>query len=147
MLQSFISMAVITVVWVLVGFSLAFGDSQGGVIGNPSTYFLMKGVIGGAPGNWRQRSLFFCLLLSTQICHHYPGAGNRRFCRNGSGLLLYLLFIVLLCIHLLSAGACHLAPGRLAGQAGRAGFCRWYGGSYECRMCRTHQRIVSEKAE
>ena len=34
MLQSFISMAVITVVWVLVGFSLAFGDSQGRVIGN-----------------------------------------------------------------------------------------------------------------
>ena len=46
MLQSFISMAVITVVWVLVGFSLAFEDSQE-VISNPSTYFLMKGVIGG----------------------------------------------------------------------------------------------------
>lgn len=35
MLQSFISMAVITVLWVMIGFSLAFGDSIGGIIGNP----------------------------------------------------------------------------------------------------------------
>ena len=37
MLQSFISMALISVLWVLVGFSLAFGDSLG-IIGNPLTY-------------------------------------------------------------------------------------------------------------
>ncbi|MFC4262530.1 ammonium transporter [Ferruginibacter yonginensis] len=44
MLQSFISMAVISVLWVVVGFSLAFGDSVGGIIGNPSTFFLMKNI-------------------------------------------------------------------------------------------------------
>ncbi|NDB52963.1 MAG: ammonium transporter, partial [Chitinophagaceae bacterium] len=49
MLQSFICMALITLLWVLVGFSLAFGDSIGGIIGNPFTYFMMKGVINGAP--------------------------------------------------------------------------------------------------
>lgn len=49
MLQSYISMAVITVLWVVVGFSLAFGDSIGGIIGNPSTFFMMRGVIDGAP--------------------------------------------------------------------------------------------------
>ncbi len=38
MFQSFISMALISVLWVLVGFSLAFGDSIGGFIGNPLTY-------------------------------------------------------------------------------------------------------------
>src|SRR5664280_180712 len=37
MLQSFISMAVVSVVWVVVGFSLSFGDSIGGFIGNPFT--------------------------------------------------------------------------------------------------------------
>lgn len=49
MLQSYISMAVITMLWVVVGFSLAFGDSIGGIIGNPSTFFMMRGVIDGAP--------------------------------------------------------------------------------------------------
>jgi ammonium transporter, Amt family len=47
MLQSFISMGVVSLLWVLVGFSLCFGDSLGGFIGNPMTYFLFKGV-GGA---------------------------------------------------------------------------------------------------
>lgn len=49
MLQSFICMAVVSVIWVIFGFSLAFGDSIGGFIGNPSTFFLMKGVIDGNP--------------------------------------------------------------------------------------------------
>jgi Amt family ammonium transporter len=46
MLQSFVAMGVISVLWVVVGFSLAFGDSIGGVIGNPFTYFMFNGVNG-----------------------------------------------------------------------------------------------------
>src|SRR6187549_3333402 len=38
MLQSFIAMGVISVVWIVVGFSLAFGESKGGLIGDPSTF-------------------------------------------------------------------------------------------------------------
>lgn len=49
MLQSFICMAIITVLWVVLGFSLAFGDSIGGIIGNPLTFFMMDGVLEGAP--------------------------------------------------------------------------------------------------
>ncbi|TNE31576.1 MAG: ammonium transporter [Bacteroidetes bacterium] len=49
MLQSFASMAIITVLWVFIGFSLAFGDSLGGIIGDPSTFFLYKGVWEHAP--------------------------------------------------------------------------------------------------
>lgn len=45
MLQSFIAMGVISVVWVVVGFSLAFGDDIGGFIGNPATYFMFNGVL------------------------------------------------------------------------------------------------------
>jgi Amt family ammonium transporter len=47
MLQSFISMVIVTLLWVIIGFSLAFGDSVGGVFGNPSTFFMMKGLIEG----------------------------------------------------------------------------------------------------
>jgi len=46
MLQSFVAMGVISVLWVVVGFSLAFGDSIGGVVGNPFTYFMFNGVNG-----------------------------------------------------------------------------------------------------
>ena len=38
MLQSFVALGVISVVWVFVGFSLAFGDSFYGIIGDPNTY-------------------------------------------------------------------------------------------------------------
>lgn len=40
MLQSFISMGVVTVIWFLVGFSLAFGPDVGGIIGNFKYAFL-----------------------------------------------------------------------------------------------------------
>ncbi|MEZ4961203.1 MAG: ammonium transporter [Saprospiraceae bacterium] len=44
MLQSFISLGVVSFLWVLVGFSLAFGDSIGGIIGNPATFFMFRNV-------------------------------------------------------------------------------------------------------
>jgi len=48
MLQSFVCMGLITIIWVIFGFSLAFGDDIGGIIGNPSTFFMMNGMIGNA---------------------------------------------------------------------------------------------------
>jgi len=44
MLQSFVALGVISVLWVIVGFSLCFGESIGGIIGNPLTYFNFQGV-------------------------------------------------------------------------------------------------------
>lgn len=49
MLQSFIAMGVISVLWIVVGFSLAFGDSIGGVIGDPTTFFMFRNVLDGKP--------------------------------------------------------------------------------------------------
>ncbi|OCX54121.1 ammonia channel protein [Mucilaginibacter sp. PPCGB 2223] len=46
MFQSFICMAVITVIWITFGFSLAFGNSIHGIIGDPRTFFMMKGMLG-----------------------------------------------------------------------------------------------------
>ena len=43
-LQSFIAMGVVSVVWVVVGFSLSFGSDIGGIIGNPFDFFMFKGV-------------------------------------------------------------------------------------------------------
>lgn len=46
MLQSVICLGVISVLWVTVGFSLAFGEDVGGwgIIGNPKTYFMFDNV-------------------------------------------------------------------------------------------------------
>src|SRR5690349_9675479 len=49
MLQSFIAMGVISVLWIVVGFSLAFGESEGGLIGNPMTFFMFQNVLDGKP--------------------------------------------------------------------------------------------------
>ncbi|MGZ3752361.1 MAG: ammonium transporter [Mucilaginibacter sp.] len=48
MMQSFVCMGLITIIWVIFGFSLAFGDSLGGIIGDPRTFFMMKGMLGNA---------------------------------------------------------------------------------------------------
>jgi Amt family ammonium transporter len=49
MLQSFIAMGVISVIWIVVGFSLAFGEDIGGFIGDPSTFFMFNNVLDHAP--------------------------------------------------------------------------------------------------
>ncbi len=51
MLQSFIAMGIVSILWVIVGFSIAFGESIGnegfGLFGNPLTFFMFRGVGGG----------------------------------------------------------------------------------------------------
>lgn len=49
MLQSFICMAVVTVMWFVFGFGLVFGESTAGIIGNPSNFFLMQNVLDSKP--------------------------------------------------------------------------------------------------
>src|SRR5438876_8352346 len=44
MLQSFLALAVISILSIVVGFSLAFGDSVHGLIGNPGTYLMFTRV-------------------------------------------------------------------------------------------------------
>jgi Amt family ammonium transporter len=44
MLQSYIAMGMVSLLWIVVGFSLAFGESWHGLIGNPLTFFYFRGV-------------------------------------------------------------------------------------------------------
>ena len=98
MLQSFIAMSIITIIWVVFGFSLAFGESINGIIGRPSTYFMMRGVLSGAP--WQLAptipfllfafyQLKFAIITPALITGAF--AGRIKF---GS----YLLFLTLFCI-------------------------------------------------
>ncbi|AWG22344.1 ammonia channel protein [Flavobacterium faecale] len=44
MLQSFMAMIIVTILWVVIGFSLSFGTSYGGFIGDPTEFFMFQGV-------------------------------------------------------------------------------------------------------
>ncbi|MFZ9208067.1 MAG: ammonium transporter [Sediminibacterium sp.] len=49
MIKSVVATGVVSIIWVTVGYSLCFGDSLGGWIGNPTTHLFMKGVMSGKP--------------------------------------------------------------------------------------------------
>src|SRR5579871_2067017 len=49
MMKSVVAAGVVGVLWIVVGYSLCFGDSIGGFIGNPFTHLFYKDVISGKP--------------------------------------------------------------------------------------------------
>lgn len=49
MIKSVVAAGIVSVMWIAVGFSLAFGDSIGGFIGDPTTFLFFKGVNSGEP--------------------------------------------------------------------------------------------------
>lgn len=98
MLQSFIAMGIISVIWVFFGFSLAFGDDIGHFIGDPATFFMFKNV--GAATNallaptiplalYALFQMKFAIITPSLITGSF--AERVRF----SG---YLVFMILFCI-------------------------------------------------
>src|ERR1700748_463494 len=49
MMKSVVAAGVVGVLWIVVGYSLCFGESIHGVIGNPLTHLFYKGVAAGVP--------------------------------------------------------------------------------------------------
>ena len=49
MIKSMVATGVVSILWIVVGYSLCFGDSIGGFIGNPTTHLFFKNVMSGAP--------------------------------------------------------------------------------------------------
>ena len=104
MLQSFIAMGIISVIWVIFGFSLAFGDSIGGIIGNPTTYFMFKNVGAHIPQGTENLSalnltipLALYALFQMKFAIITPSLITGSFAERVrfSG---YLLFMILFCI-------------------------------------------------
>lgn len=98
MLQSFICMAVISVIWFFIGFSLSFGDSVNGIIGNPKTFFMMRNVLDAKP--WELAPTiplilfaFFQLKFAIITPALITGAFAERI-----KFKSYLLFIILFCL-------------------------------------------------
>ncbi|MCE2832908.1 MAG: ammonium transporter [Chitinophagaceae bacterium] len=98
MIKSVVAAGVVSVLWIVFGFSLAFGDSIGGLIGNPSTFLFFKDVNSGEPWSLAPtipKSLFslFQLMFAIITPGLVVGAVAERIRFNA-----YILFTVLFCI-------------------------------------------------
>ncbi|MFI5192448.1 MAG: ammonium transporter [Chitinophagales bacterium] len=49
MIKSLIAAGIVSVLWIVVGYSLCFGQDVHGFIGNPATHFMFRGVNSGQP--------------------------------------------------------------------------------------------------
>lgn len=99
MIKSTVSAGIISVLWVVVQFSLCFGKSIGGFIGDPTTFFFFKDVMNGEP--WSLASTiplplfaFFQLMFAIITPGLVVGAVAERI-RFSSYTLFIVLFGVL----------------------------------------------------
>lgn len=63
MIKSVVAAGVVSVLWVTVGYSLCFGETLGGFIGNPLSHLFFKGVASGSPNLQGGATLTIPLLL------------------------------------------------------------------------------------
>jgi Amt family ammonium transporter len=49
MIKSIVAAGIVSILWVVIGFSLCFGKSINGIIGDPTTFLFFKNVASGAP--------------------------------------------------------------------------------------------------
>ncbi|WP_160136679.1 ammonium transporter [Chryseobacterium sp. c4a] len=115
MLQSFIALGVISIVWVVVGFSLSFGESLGitiagkhyGIIGNPLSFRFFNGV-GSLPHKMMAPTIPFILfaLFQMKFAVITPAIITGSFAERVR-FISYLLFMVLfsICIY---TPLCHM---------------------------------------
>lgn len=111
MLQSFVSMGWTTILWVIVGFSLAFGKDLGGMIGNPGQYFLLHGVSIQTPF-WGDTSIPLFVFISYQMMFAIitPAlitgafADRVRFRAYLIFLTVWLLFVYFPLVHMIWGG-------------------------------------------
>ena len=77
MMQSFISMGVIAVIWIFGGFSLAFGPDIGGIFGDITYHFALDKV-GAAPSRDYASTVPFILFFAYQLMFAIISSSCRR---------------------------------------------------------------------
>jgi len=115
MLQSFIALGVISILWVVVGFSLSFGESLGftfhgihyGIIGNPLSYPFFSGV-GTLPHHLMAPTIPFILfaLFQMKFAVITPALITGSFAERVR-FISYLLFMVLFSLFIYTP-LCHM---------------------------------------
>lgn len=97
-LQSFIAMGVISIIWVFFGFSLAFGEDMGHFIGDPTTFFMFRNV-GGATYPLLAPTIPLALyaLFQMKFAIITPSLITGSFAERVR-FSAYLLFMILFCV-------------------------------------------------
>ncbi|HXI71947.1 MAG TPA: ammonium transporter [Verrucomicrobiae bacterium] len=119
MMHSLILMALVSVLWMLFGYSMAFAEGNA-FVGNPLTYFMLKGV-GGAPnpdyaGTVPQQSfMLFQMMFAIITPALISGAVAERI-----KFKAYVLFVVLW-VTVVYFPLCHMIWGK-------GGYFNWAGG-------------------
>ena len=108
MIKSVVAAGIVSVLWIVCGYSMSFGTSLGGIIGNPTTHLFYTGVLSGSPwfgGPTIPLSLFsvFQLMFAIITPALVVGALAERV-----KFLSYVLFIILFAM-LIYFPVCHWA--------------------------------------
>ena len=110
-MQSFMILSVVSILWILFGYSLAFGPDKGGVIGGLDR--VERGRCGAPPDVWADDSSLGLHAVPTDVCGAH--------CRRGSDLVRCCCFQP----YGRSWSMCHwhigFGGGRMARQDGRGG--------------------------
>ena len=77
-MMSIAAMGVVTVLWVLYGYSMAFGNDVNNLVGDPSQYFGLKGLIGGNAVAEVVADPSAGVVGSTRSGSRWPGRSRRR---------------------------------------------------------------------
>ena len=104
MLQSFMAMIIVTILWVLVGFSLSFGSSIGGFIGDPTEFFMFQGV--NTSTAWGTIPFLLFALFQAKFAIITPALITGAFAER-IRFWAYMLFMVLF-ILLIYTPLCHM---------------------------------------
>lgn len=104
MLQSFMAMIIVTILWVIVGFSLSFGTSIGGFIGDPTEFFMFQGV--NTSTAWGTIPFLLFALFQAKFAIITPALITGAFAER-IRFWAYMLFMVLF-ILLIYTPLCHM---------------------------------------
>src|ERR1700727_1225838 len=152
MMKSVVAAGVVGVLWIVVGYSLCFGDDVHGFIGNPSTHLFYKGVVSGAAwvgaptipkGLFSMFQLMFAIITPGLVVGAI--AERMRFSAYVLFTVLFSLLVYAPLAHwswhpdgfLAKMGALDFAGGTVVqispgcAALGRAPGCKGRGGSYE----------------
>lgn len=67
MMQCFMVMGLVSIIWVLWGYSIAFGPTIGGFIGNPTTHLGLNGIIGAEAQSFAMFQMMFAIITPALI--------------------------------------------------------------------------------
>ncbi len=127
MMQSFVSMGIVTIIWVFGGFSLMYGKDIGGFIGDPTQYFGLRGVLTATmtiPGSTQAIPLMAYFVFQEMFAIITPALITGAFADRVS-FKSYLIFLVLWSI-LVYTPMAHWAWG--GGFLSQMGFADFAGG-------------------